>query len=187
VTIHATVIPMKHPLLKHLSAPLLVALTLAWVGCEGSPVPLSESPSVPVDSTWLGAWELENPDENDGAHATVYRFNAFEYLVDYREVDTADDGSVTEGDSDLLRMFVTDVDGRPVLNLICIDCGDDEDWFFLEVEMPDPDRALLTPPADDFYEGLDDDVTPQTVLNRLRAALEAGRTGETGVFRRMDG
>jgi len=177
---------MKHPLLQHLPVPVLIVLALAWVGCEGSPVPLSESPSVPVDSTWLGSWELENAEEDDGVRATLYRFNAFEYLVDYREVDMADDGAVTEGDSYLLRMFVTDVDGRPVLNLICVDCGDDEDWFFLEVEMSGPDRARLTPPADEFYRGLDDGMTPQTVLSRLRAALEEGRTGEAGVFRRMD-
>ena len=177
---------MRHPLLRRFPLPVLVALALAWAGCEGSPVPLSETPSVPVDSTWLGAWELENPEDNDGVRAYVYRFNAMEYLVDYRELDTAEDGTVTEDDSDLLRMFVTDVDGRAFLNVTCIDCSDDEDWFFLEVEMADPDHARLTPPTDNFYKALDDGVTPEAVLALLRSALEAGQTEEAGVFRRMD-
>lgn len=168
------------------AAAILVAAVL-WTGCEGSPVPLSDPPSVPVDAALAGTWELATDDGSPGDRADVFLFNRFEYLVEYREASTADDGSVTYDEFQRVRMFMTDVDGRTFVNVSCIDC-EDREWLFLELSNVASERVELDVVSDRLYRDLDDEATPDGVLAALRALLtQPGAVGDRAVFRRVDG
>lgn len=171
---------------RRLAGPAVFLFALAWMGCEGSPVPLSDPPSVPVDPTYLGTWEMASPEEEAGDIAVVHRFNDFEYLVEYREVSLADDGTAVFDEVQLLRMFVTHVDGRPFLNVKGV-AADDEDWFFFELETVDAAQARLRVVSDDLYEDLGDTATTESVLAALREMIRSPEGyGDSAVFRRVE-
>lgn len=164
-----------------------IAFAVLWAGCESSPVPLSDPPSVPIDPALTGTWEIATDDGSAGDQAEVFAFNEHEYLVEYREASTNEDGSVSYDEMQRVRMFMTDVDGRTFVNVRCIGCDDDEDgWLFMELRTPRPGLARLSVVSDDVYSGLEDDVTPEAVLARLRQILtQPDALGDTAEFRRI--
>lgn len=177
---------MKHRLIPLLSGPVFLFLALAWIGCESSPVPLSD-PSIPVNPALVGRWEMVTPDDEAGDLADVFRFNDLEYYVEYREATRSDDGTLSYDEVQRVRLFVTEVDGRAFVNVVGVDFEENDEWLFMELERPGPREARLTPVPDAFYKGLGEEPTSESVLAALREAILGPLDEENqAVFRRMD-
>ncbi len=137
--------------------PTFIALTgLVFCGCEGAQVPLSD-PDQPIDSRLIGTWDIiELPDGEDGTHMEVIAFNKHEYYVEMWE-----DGD----DPDTLRMnvFSTPVDGVLFANIRCIDCDDDDDYFFFRYGIEADGVMTLQGVRDNLYD---------EVLNNFESSLD---------------
>ncbi len=177
---------MKDVLLRHLPTTALLLFALAWIGCESSPVPLSD-PTIAVDPALLGRWEMVTPEDEAGDVVDVFRFNEFEYYVEYREATRGDDGSLSFDDLQRVRMFVTEVDARVFVNVVGIGTEESDEWLFMELERTGPEEARLTPVPDSFYRGLGEEPMSESVLEALRGAIRGPLDEENrALFRRLD-
>ena len=115
--------------MKLRNVPLFFALTaFLFSGCEGAQVPLAD-PDQPIDSSLIGTWDIiDLPEGDDATHMKVIAFNEHEYYVEMWE-----DGD----DADTLRMnvFSTPVDGILFANVRCIDCEDEDEYFFFRYDL----------------------------------------------------
>ena len=159
----------------------VVALLLS--ACEGSPVPLSDPPAVPVDTTLAGYWEFTSPDsEPPHDRLLIVPFNRNEYYVEF--YSTGIKGS-DQRDTTRVRAWLTEVAGRRFANIQCLLCESEPEYLFMDVRAEDG-RLLLAPIDNDLYDGFTAEMTPEQARAHLaRALAEGSGTEEPAVFTRL--
>jgi hypothetical protein len=166
------------------TGPLVAAaFALLLSACEGSPVPLSDPPTVPVDTTLAGYWEYTSPDsEPPHDRLLIVPFNRNEYYVEFYSSGMKDSN---RQDTTRVRAWLTEVAGRRFANIECLLCGSEPDFLFMDVRR-EGERLLLAPIESDLYDAFTADMTPEQVRARLAGALVEGLvTEEPAVFTRL--
>jgi hypothetical protein len=108
---------------------IIVIAAVILSGCQGARVPLGEADESEVDRDLAGSWfSTETSDEGDYAHLQIAVFNEHEYSVDVWE-DGDDD------DRETLRAFTTPVGGVLFANVHCVECDDENEYFFFRFEL----------------------------------------------------
>lgn len=166
------------------ATPLFAAtVALLLSACEGSPVPLSDPPTVPVDTTLAGYWEFTSPDsEPPHDRLLIVPFNRNEYYVEFYSNGMEDSD---RQDTTRVRAWLTEVSGRRFANIQCLLCGSEPDYLFMDVRL-EGGRLLLASIDSDLYDEFTPDMTPERVRARLAGALAEGLlTDEPAVFTRL--
>ena len=123
---------------KNSSISLSLALVaLFWMGC-GSPVPISDATDALMVPELVGQWQTVTPATEDG-QMLVLKYDAQTYYVELREAGT----EPFDGDTIRLRVYITEVEGKPFINAQNIDSLDGEDrvYFFYTYNLS-PDGLL---------------------------------------------
>ncbi len=169
-----------------LSVVLPVLAVIAGSACSTSPVPLSDPPSVPVDTTLFGLWEARDPEASPPYdRMLVLPFDGFQYYVEYYGTESQGEIRIP-ADTSRYRVFLTEVERRSIANIRCMECtADPEGWLFLFVDR-EGDRLALTPVADEVYSDLKDVRTAEEARLAFGRALARGFEAEDpSVFTRL--
>lgn len=113
-------------------------LVLGGMGC-GSVVPISDVADAVFVPDLVGQWRGVTPEDEEG-RMLVLRFNDSAYYVELREEGTE------AFDEDVLRLraYITDIDGKPFVNVQNIDALDDDERLYLFYTYALSPEGLLT-------------------------------------------
>lgn len=152
--------------IRQLIAALFCLLTiLLLAGCPyESGEPLGPAADAKIDGRLLGRWKYEDRDSKETGFITISRFNDTELLI------------AVEGDAgkspDMMRGFVTTVDGRDFLNLQEIKGAyGDRKWTFARYAIGDCSLTFTVVNDSLAPEGGGKGLTSRQVLELLRKNL----------------
>jgi len=140
--------------------PIVALALLTLTGCPyDSDIPLSNSENSQIDPALLGIWYAKDiKTRNDTIEIKIIDFNAHEYLIAYKEIQSDGDIKMTN-----LRGYVTAIGDKKIMNLH--ELGRSNEITYYRYYLAD-NRLIVAYASDEFIKG---DYNGQKELNNFFA------------------